>query len=155
MRRRQFVKTAAGFLVSSSVAGCAMQDDAGEETTITETVVRDVPADEDDDVGDRATETASPNIGLNDIRFQRAGQKGLVVAGDLLNESGRAFEEVVIEVTLYDENEMVDGLFDSAEEQETRESLEAGAWWQWATTFRDSPLPEIDYFAVTGRGTYR
>lgn len=154
MRRRKFVKSASSILISATIAGCTFSDETGPKTTVTETVVKDAPGDGDKNVGDGATPTTSPDIALGDITFQRAGAKGLLVAGDLTNRSDRAFEQVVVEVTVYDENETRDELLDSAVEQETRESVPPGAGWQWAATFRNSPLPEIDYYAVRARGHY-
>lgn len=154
MRRRQFVVTAGSVLLSSGLAGCTLGDEAGPGTAVTETVVKDVPGNEDEGVVDSVTSTSSPDIALNGIRFQHAGQKGILVAGDFVNRSGRAFEEAVVEVALYDENETTDELLDRVVEQETRETVPPGEGWQWAATFRNSPLPEIDYYSVTARGKY-
>lgn len=154
MDRREFVYAAGGVAVSAALAGCSLPGQSDGETTVSETVVRDVPGDEDDGGDYSVTETASPHVAVNGVIFQRAGQKGAVVAGDVENDGNHAFESVTAEVSLYDENEVEDDILDSTVQQTSRDSLDPGATWQWAVTFRDTPLPEIDYYAVTARGEY-
>jgi hypothetical protein len=76
------------------------------------TPVRNVPENPgpyEDPVG-TVTPPESEGLILDGFTFQRAGQKGLVVAGDATNNGDRGFQNVVVEVTRHDRNETADGL---------------------------------------------
>ncbi|NIB98579.1 FxLYD domain-containing protein [Halobacterium sp. R2-5] len=100
------------------------------------------------------TNHESEELALENVQFQRAGQKGLVVAGDLTNASDRAFESASVEVTLYDANENQDSILDSASKESTHGELAAGATWQWAATFEEVPEFEIDHYSVAATANY-
>lgn len=166
MNRRRFVRAAASIAATAGVAGCAGgppgpagtdgADGAGGNADVSTTVVQNVPdGDGADPRADRdVTETGAGNVLLESIVFQRAGEKGLVVAGELVNRSDRAFEEVAVEVTLFDANEVEDDLLDSASADYRDGRLAPGNTWQWAVTIPDDPAFRIDYFAVTARAQY-
>lgn len=166
MNRRRFILTAGSIAASAAVAGCAggpgSSGGAGGSAAASTTVVQNVPEEAGSDASPgtdggspAVTETGAEELLLESIIYQPAGQKGLVVAGELRNRSDRAFEETHVEVTLYDGNEATDEILDRVQEQVSRdEPLEAGNTWQWAATFRDKPSFPVDYFSVTGRGDY-
>lgn len=57
-------------------------------------------------------------------------------------------------MSLYDENETEDGLLDSTSNRSEHDEFPAGETWQWAVTFGDEPLPNIDYYSVTAVGKF-
>lgn len=152
MDRRGFIKPASGLRVSATIVGCPRPAGSDDGATATESVVRDVPRDGEHTVGDALTETSSPNIRSSTITIQRAGQKVLLKAGRPLERDDREDDAVGAAVRLSDENAAQDARFDSAREEETRESLASGSSWQWAATSRDEPLPNVDHDSVTARG---
>lgn len=157
MNRRRFARTAASIAATAGVAGClGGGDGAAEGSDVSVTVVQNAPNGDSGDVrADRdVTETGAEGILLESIVFQRAGEKGLVVAGELVNRGDRAFGSVGVEVTLYDANEVEDDLLDSASSDHQDGRLAPGDTWQWAVTIPDDPAFQIDYFAVTARAQY-
>lgn len=161
MNRRQFIQTGGSIAVSTAIAGCAGGPGSGDGGDVARTVVvQNVPeaagadATPGDNEGSAAvTETEAEEVLLESIIYQPAGQKGLVVAGELQNRSDQSFEEASVKVTLYDENEAQDNILDSGSNwAEYDENLGAGNTWQWAVTFQEQPTFPVDYFSVMGRG---
>lgn len=129
--------------------------DTGSGSVATETKVRNVPSDQQTEVAsDSVTETSSSAISVTELTYHSAGAKGAVIAGDMENEGDRQFERVTLEATLYDENDTSDGLLDSDEKQVSTEAVKPGEDWQWAVTFREVTVAEVDYYSVTARGHY-
>ena len=172
MNRRTFLRTTGVAVASAWIAGCTGTDDGGgsgggggggggggetgSDADVSATVVRnapDNPAPAADAVGP-VTHQESDVLLLTNLIFQRAGEKGLVVAGDATNGGEQAFEDVTVEVTLYDENEAEDGILDSTSVQTDRGQLAAGDTWQWAATFDEEPAFEIDHYAVQATADY-
>jgi hypothetical protein len=164
MERRTFVRGACIVATSVGLAGCTLGPGRADDETETpasegdavETIARDVPSDEEDVVQtpQDVDTVESDFIDLDGVRFQRAGEKGIAVSGDAENAADRTFEDFYVEVTLYDQNEAEDELLDSTSEQEDHDEFEPGETWQWAVTFGDEPLPNIDYYTVTGVGWF-
>lgn len=96
----------------------------------------------------------SEALDLSGIIFQRAGERGIVVAGDLTNTGDDSLGIVNIETTLYDRAEDGQAVYDSTSRQTERSDIESGETWQWATLYRDEPDYEIDYFAVQALGRF-
>ncbi len=146
---------------SAALAGCTGTgaDDGGgtgDEADAAAVIVRNAPENPgpyEEGVAP-LTNHESEELALESVQFQRAGQKGLVVAGDLVNASDRAFESVSVEVTLYDSNENQDDILDSASKESEHGDLEAGATWQWAATFEEEPEFEIDHYGVAATADY-
>lgn len=153
MDRRTFIRTAGIVATSAGLAGCTgtgggADGDGGAD--VSAAVVRNAPenpAPAADAVGP-VTNQESDVLLLENLVFQRAGQKGVVVAGDATNDGDRAFEELSVEVTLFDQNDSDDDVLDSATERTEHGRLDAGQTWQWAATFEDDPAFEIDRYAV-------
>lgn len=165
MNRRQFVRTVGVGTAAASLAGCSgsvggsggtVDGASGDDADVSVTIVRNAPENPgplEDPVG-TVTEQESNELVLDGFIFQRAGQKGLVVAGDARNEGDRPFQDVAVEVTLNDTNEARDELFDSANVQTSRERLDTGDTWQWAATFDEEPEFEVDYYVVRATASY-
>jgi|AntRauTorcE11898_2_1112593.scaffolds.fasta_scaffold05233_4 hypothetical protein len=165
MNRRQLIQTVGIGAATAGLAGCSAPDDSADGATdgasggdadVSVVVVRNAP--ENPGPYEEPVGTVSPQesdqLALNEFTFQRAGEKGLVVAGDAANIGDRPLENVVVEVTLNDKNETEDELLDSASKQTSRERLETGEEWQWAATFREEPEFEIDYYVVEATADY-
>jgi hypothetical protein len=126
MMRRRFIQTVGIGTATASLAGCTASD--GDEADVSVTLVRNAPENPgpyEDPVG-TVTPQESEELILEGFTFQRAGQKGLVVAGDATNTGDRQFQNVAVEVTLHDRHETEDELLDSASEQTSHENLDAG-----------------------------
>lgn len=154
MNRRTFLRTTGLAAASASLAGCTgTGDDAdggASGADVSASLVRNAPenpAPAEDAVGS-VTHQESDVLLLEGLVFQRAGEKGLVVAGDATNDGDRAFEELSVEVTLYDQNESEDDVLDSTSVRTDHGRLAAGDTWQWAATFDEEPAFEIDRYAV-------
>ncbi|WP_256301854.1 FxLYD domain-containing protein [Haloarchaeobius salinus] len=153
MKRRQFIQTVGVGTATVSLAGCTASD--GDEADVSVTLVRNAPENPgpfEDPVG-TVTPQESEELIIDGFTFQRAGQKGLVVAGDARNTGDRPLQNVVVEVTLHDRNESEDELLDSASEQSSHERLDTGETWQWATTFDEQEF-QIDYYVVKATASY-
>ncbi|WP_276255481.1 FxLYD domain-containing protein [Halomontanus rarus] len=156
MNRRKFVWTISAVIASCGLAGCTVFENGENDADVSATVVRNAPENPgpyEDAVGP-VTPQESDALSLDEFTFQRAGQKGVVVAGDAANTGDQPFGSVNIEVTLFDENESEDSIFDSASEQAEHGRLEAGETWQWAATFDDEPEFQIDYYSVEASANY-
>lgn len=161
MNRRTFLRTTSVAAASAVLAGCTgTGSDEGTgtaaEADVSATVVRNAPENSgpyEDAVG-TVTNQEADELDFENLQFQRAGQQGLVVAGDLTNTADRAFESVAVEVTLYDANEAEDDILDSASQQTDHGELAAGDTWQWAATFEEEPEFEIDHYAVEATADY-
>lgn len=165
MKRRQLIQTVGIGAATATLAGCAGPGGASGETTdapdrddadVSVTVVRNAPENPgpyEEPVG-TVEPQESDELALNKFTFQRAGEKGIVVAGDATNIGDRPLQNVVVEVTLHDTNEAEDELLDSASEQTSRERLDTGDTWQWAATFDDEQEFEIDYYVVRATANY-
>lgn len=162
MNRRTFLRTTGVAVASAGLAGCTGTGDDGggggdgSGADVSAAVVRNAPenpAPAADAVGP-VTHQESDVLLLADLVFQRAGQKGVVVAGDATNDGGQAFEELSVEVTLYDQNESEDGILDSLTARTEHERLDPGDTWQWAATFDEDPAFEIDRYAVEATADY-
>lgn len=145
MDRRQFLASA-GSIALASLAGC-IGSGVGQSTVAREVVVRSGPADEGSEQR-QETPTDSSALDVTNLIFQRAGDRGVVVAGDVENAAQQSFSAVEVEVTLFDENEVEDDLLDSMTRQATQGGLDPGAAWQWAVKFPNDPVPEIDFYAI-------
>jgi hypothetical protein len=163
MKRRQFGRTAGVAGASLTLGGCTQirsdRGDAGEaddvgDPDVSVTVVRNVPENPGpyEDPGGTATPQESDALALNGIVFQRAGDKGLVVAGNAVNTGSSELSGVTVEVTLYDEtqgdtSERVNG-------RTERGSLGIGEAWEWAVTFGEKPEFEVNYYSVEATANY-
>ncbi|MFD1600825.1 FxLYD domain-containing protein [Halobellus rarus] len=164
MKRRQFIQTVGIGTATASLAGCTAPGGTpdgttdvanGDEADILVTLVRNAPENPgpyEDPVG-TVTPQESEELILDGFTFQRAGEKGLVVAGDATNAGDRQLQNVVVEVTLHDRNETEDEILDSASEQTTHERLDTGETWQWATTFDEQEF-QIDYYVIRATASY-
>lgn len=128
-------------------------DDADVSVSVVNKVPEDPGPFENESVA-AITEQESDALALDGIIFQRAGQKGLVVSGDATNTSGRTFDAITVEVTLYDENDTEDRILDSTTERDNHGQLDAGETWQWAATFGEQPEFQLDSYAVTVAANY-
>lgn len=165
MNRRGFLRTGCVVALSAGLAGCSGLGSDADTTTavaaaddvdVTVAVVRNAPENPgpyEDPAGTVAPQE-SEALALEGIVLQRAGQQGLVVAGDAVNVGDRPLADLTVEVTLYDENTVEDEIFDSASERTGRDRLAAGDTWQWAATFGDEPEFQIDYYAVVATASY-
>lgn len=166
MNRRTFLRTTGLAAASAGLAGCTGTGDgggggggggdAGSGADVSAAVVRnapDNPAPAADAVGP-VTHQESDVLLLANLIFQRAGEKGLVVAGDATNDGDRPFEELSVEVTLYDQNDTGDDILDSVTERTEHDRLDAGGTWQWAATFENEPAFEIDRYSVEATADY-
>ena len=163
LNRRQFVQAAGGIAASASLAGCGGGGNGSDngEFDVTVRIVNNAPQTGDqsemgsgDEVSPDVTATQSDALDVTEVIFQRAGPKGLVVAGNVQNQSDHTFEEILVDVTLYDSREVEDNIFDSTSNQSHHDTLEFGDTWRWAVKFRDDPEFTIDYYAVTIKGRY-
>jgi len=163
LNRRQFVQAAGAVAASASLAGCG--EGGGEsgngEFDVAERIVNDAPQMGDqsetgtgDEVRPDVTATQSDALDITEVIFQRAGPKGLVVAGNVQNQSDQTFAEILVEVTLYDSQEVQDNILDSTSNQSRHDALESDSTWRWAVKFRDDPEFTVDYYAVTIKGRY-
>lgn len=164
MKRRQFIQTIASGATTASLAGCNAPRRATDETTdvvngddadVSVTLVRNAPENPGpyEDPNGTITPQESEELLFDGFTFQRAGQKGLVVAGDATNAGDRPLQNVVVEVTLHDSNETEDELLDSASEQTGHERLDTNETWQWAVTFGEQEF-QIDYYVVKATASY-
>lgn len=170
MNRRTFLRTTGVAVASAGIAGCTGTGDSpadggggggggGDtdgEADVSATVIRSAPenpAPAADAVGP-VTHQESDVLILSDLVFQRAGQKGVVVAGDATNDGDQAFSDVTIHASLWDADEPEDANPQSATTQTDHGRLEAGATWQWAATFEEDPGFEIEHYAVTATANY-
>jgi|AntRauMinimDraft_4_1070384.scaffolds.fasta_scaffold00788_4 hypothetical protein len=158
MNRRTFLRTTGLAAASVGVAGCTGDGggDGASGADVSASVVRNAPenpAPAADAVGP-VTHQESDVLLLENLLFQRAGEKGLVVAGDATNDGDRPFEELAVEVTLYDQNDAGDDILDSVTERAEHDRLDAGDTWQWAATFDDEPAFEIDRYSVESTADY-
>lgn len=165
MHRRQFVRTAGIVTLSVGLAGCPASDGEG-------TAMRDIDGPDDADVVEAIGRTApdaqapfedsvedvppqdSEALDLSGIIFQRAGERGIVIAGDLTNTGDDPLGIVNVETTLYDRGDDGEAVLDSTSRQTERSDLDPDETWQWATLYRDEPDYEIDYFAVQALGNF-
>ncbi|MFW6265876.1 MAG: FxLYD domain-containing protein [Halanaeroarchaeum sp.] len=161
MNRRRFIQVGGAVAAGAGLSGCggpgSDEDDTDDgEADVRVSVVRNAPENPGpyEDPGGTVTPQESDALALDGVIFQRAGEKGLIVAGDATNTSDRPFASLSVEVTLYDENETGDELLDSVSTQTEHGSLDAGETWQWAATFDDQPEFEIDYYSVVATGSY-
>jgi hypothetical protein len=165
MKRRQFIQTVGIGTATASLAGCTDSDGTPDETTdeasgddvdVSAIVVRNAP--ENPEPYENPVGTVAPQesdeLTLDGFTFQRAGEKGLVVAGDATNTGDRPFQNVVVEITLHDRHETEDELLDSVSVQTSHERLDTGETWQWAVTFDDEQEFEIDYYVVRATASY-
>jgi len=157
MNRRTFLRATSLAAVSAGLAGCTgTSDSGGGDVDVSTTVVRNAPenpAPAADAVGP-VTQQESDVLLLADLVFQRAGERGVVVAGDATNDGDRAFSDVTVEVSLWDGNASEDDIADSATAQTDHGRLEASDTWQWAATFEEDPRFEIARYAVTATANY-
>lgn len=170
MNRRTFLRTTGLAATSAVIAGCTgdgagdgggaggggAADDGGSGADVSASVVRSAPenpAPAADAVGP-VTHEESEVLLLEGLVFQRAGEKGLVVAGDATNDGDRPFEELSVEVTLYDQNDAGDDILDSVTERTEHDRLAAGDTWQWAATFGEEPAFEIEVYSVEATADY-
>lgn len=149
------------------LAGCSGAPDVGADTTDTTDDAASIAPDVSLAVVRNASENAEPYedpagtvvpqesdaIALDEVIFQRAGGRGIVVSGNLTNAADRPFVNVAVEVTLYDENQTADGLLDSVSLRTTHGRLDADSYWAWATTFGE-PEFEVDYYSVEATARY-
>lgn len=164
MHRRRFLQTGGITAVSIAVAGCpATGDDAPANRNIDGpddadamvVVTRNAPQNQapfEDSVEDLPPQE-SDAMTVGGVIFQRAGERGLVVAGDLTNTAEDPFELVNVEVVLYDRSD-VGAVLDSTGRQTVHGELDPGSTWQWATLFREEPDFEIDYFTVQALASF-
>ena len=170
MNRRQFIRTAGVVSAGIALGGCSGSPDAAADTTDT-TATTDDPASIAPDVSVAVVRNASEDpepyedpsgtvvpqesdaLALEKVIFQRAGERGVVVSGDVVNTADRPFESVAVEVTLYDEDPSEEAVAQSTKKQTTHGRLGVDRTWQWATTF-DEPDFEIDYYAVEATAGY-
>lgn len=164
MNRRTFVQTALAATASVSLAGCPGSDtNKGGSPTISSdnadveiAIGRNAPENQapyEDSVSDVSPQD-SDALSLENVIFQRAGQRGIVVAGDTTNKGDSAFELLNVEVALYNRDEEGAGVHDSTTEQIEHGRLETGETWQWAATFGSEPSFPIDYFTVQVLANY-
>lgn len=166
MNRRNLIRMTGIASAGIGLAGCSGAPEADDTTDTTDEAESNAPevsvvvvrnASENPEPYEDPSGTVVPQesdaIALDGVIFQRAGDRGIVVAGDVNNTGDRPFESVTIEVTLYDENPTEDGILDSASKETTHGSLGTGRTWQWATTF-DEPEFEIDYYSVEATADY-
>lgn len=157
MNRRHFLRVTGIAAASVATAGCGGYGTRDEDDAdVSVTVVRNAPDNPGPFVesAETVTEQGSEALAVDGIVFQRAGEKGLVVAGDATNTSDRAFGTITVAVTLYDEHETEDELLDSTTEEAERGRLGVGETWQWAATFGERPAFDVDYYAVTAAADY-
>jgi len=145
--------------VSVGLAGCpATTDDGGrtreidgpETADVVESIGRTAPeaqAPFEDSVEDVPPQDAA-EITLNGIIFQRAGERGLVIAGDLMNTGDQTFGIVSVETVIYDRDQDTKQVLESEQRETERGNLDAGETWQWATLYRSEPDYTIDYFTI-------
>jgi hypothetical protein len=158
MNRRTFLQATGLAATSAGLAGCtgAGGGDTDSGADVSATVVRNAPenpAPAADAVGP-VTHQESDVLLLANLIFQRAGEKGVVVAGDATNDGDQAFEDVTVEVSLWDADESEDANPQSATAQTDHGRLAAGETWQWAATFEEDPGFEIEHYAVTATANY-
>lgn len=130
--------------------------DTGSGADVSATVIRNAPenpAPAEDAVGP-VTDQESDVLLLANLIFQRAGEKGVVVAGDATNDGDQAFSDVTIQASLWDADVPEDANPQSATTQTDHGRLEAGATWQWAATFEEDPGFEIEHYAVQAAANY-
>lgn len=170
MNRRTFLRATGVAVASTGIAGCTGTGDGGgpdggggggggdtdSDPAVSTTVIRSAPenpAPAADAVGP-VTQQESDVLLLSDLIFQRAAEKGVVVAGDATNDSDRAFSDVTVGVSLWGGDESEDGNSKLATADTDHGRLEAGATWQWAATFQENPAFEIEHYAVTANANY-
>ncbi|MXR41800.1 hypothetical protein GRX01_10690 [Halobaculum sp. WSA2] len=167
MNRRTLIRTTGIASAGIGLAGCSGAPDAGADTTeptddvasvapdVSLTVVRNASENPEpyEDPAGTVVPQESDALALDEVIFQRAGERGIVVSGNLSNTADRPFVHVAVEVILYDENETEDGLLDSATLRTTHGRLDAGNYWAWATTFGE-PEFEVDYYSVEATARY-
>jgi len=164
MKRRHLIQTACIGTATIGLGGCVgpggtrdetTDEDTGDDADVAVIIVRNAPENPgpyDDPVG-TVEPQESDELTLDELTFQRAGEKGLVVAGDTTNTGDRPFQDVEIAVTLNDRHETEDELLDSASERTSRDRLGDGETWQWALTFGEQAF-EIDYYVVRATADY-
>ncbi|WP_248516480.1 FxLYD domain-containing protein [Salinarchaeum laminariae] len=158
MNRRQFVRTALTATATVGVAGCSGSGtnsggapDVDPDTADVEVAIgRNAPQNQspyEDSVGN-VVPRESEELSMSDVIFQRAGERGIVVAGDATNTGDRVLRPLNAEVVLYNRDEEGHGVRDATSTQAERDRLGAGDTWQWAVTFGSDPSFPIDYFTV-------
>lgn len=149
------------------LAGCSGAPDATADTTeptddaasiapdVSLAVVRNASENPEpyEDPSGTVVPQESDALALEEVIFQRAGERGIVVSGNLVNTAGRPFVNVAVEVILYDENPEEDGVSDSESLRTTHGRLDADSYWAWATTFGE-PEFEVDYYSVEATARY-
>ncbi|GAB3679973.1 hypothetical protein GCM10028857_02030 [Salinarchaeum chitinilyticum] len=158
MNRRTFVQTTVAAAASVGLAGCPGSGTNGGGSS---TISAD-DADVEVAIGRNAPENQAPYedsvtevppqgsdaLSLENVIFQRAGERGIVVAGDSTNTGDSALQPVNVVVALYDRDQEGSGVHDSVSARTEYGRLETGETWQWAVTFGDEPPFPIDYFTV-------
>lgn len=160
MHRRRFVRAAGIAAVSVGLAGCpATSGDGGnratdisgpEEADVVESMGRTAPEAQgpfEDSVEDVPPQDAE-ELTFDGLIFQRAGERGLVIAGDLTNTGDQPLGLVVIQSVIYNRDQDTEQVVESEESETERNGLDAGETWNWATLFRSEPEFEIDYYTV-------